>query len=66
MGWVTLDVQTPVEDAHLSGDPMLFGLVLFGLANTANPRRAGHHHGTGDGPCAQINRLLPRPHLGFR
>jgi hypothetical protein len=26
----------PVEDTHLSGDPM-----LFGLADTANPRRRG-------------------------
>jgi hypothetical protein len=36
----------PVEDTHLSGDPM-----LFGLGDTANPRRAGHHHGTGEDPA---------------
>jgi hypothetical protein len=40
--------------------------MLFRLADTANQQRAGHHHETGDGPCAHFNRLLPRRNLGFR
>jgi hypothetical protein len=53
MGWGDTRRADPVEDAHLSGD-----LMLFGLADTANPQRAGHHLETGDGPCVQFNRRL--------